>query len=153
MQQGRRRPWTVAGMLLVPVLVAACGGSEEQASDAEQANDAAVIEQVKGTDVTRVILTAEAAQRLGIRTATVRSDGSGTKRTVIPYDAVLYDPDGKPWTYTNPKPLVFQRTDIRVDRIDGDSAILAKGPSVGTAVVTVGSTEIWGVEYGGIEED
>jgi hypothetical protein len=31
--------------------------------------------------------------------------------------------------------------------------ILSGGPPVGTPVVTVGSAEIWGVEYGGIEED
>ena len=37
-------------------------------------------------------------------------------------------------------------------RIDGERAILAKGPAPGTAVVTVGATELWGVEYGGIEE-
>ena len=40
-----------------------------------------------------------------------------------------------------------------VDRIDGERAILAKGPAPGTAVVTVGATELWGVEYGGIQED
>ena len=39
------------------------------------------------------------------------------------------------------------------DSTDGDKVILSGGPPVGTPVVTVGSTEIWGVEYGGIEED
>jgi hypothetical protein len=48
---------------------------------------------------------------------------------------------------------VFQRADITVDRIEGERAILAKGPAPGTAVVTIGATELWGVEYGGIEED
>ncbi len=57
------------------------------------------------------------------------------------------------WTYTSPEHLVFQRQDISVARIDGDSAVLTSGPPVGTVVVTVGATEIWGVEYGGIEED
>ena len=51
------------------------------------------------------------------------------------------------------QPLVFERADITVDRIDGERAILAKGPAPGTAVVTVGATELWGVEYGGIQED
>jgi hypothetical protein len=31
--------------------------------------------------------------------------------------------------------------------------LLTKGPVVGTKVVTEGATEIWGVEYGGIQED
>jgi hypothetical protein len=95
-------------------------------------------------------LTAEAARRLDVQTVAARSDG---KRTVIPYAAVLYDPDGRTWTYTSPEQLVFVRKDISVDRIDGDSAILTAGPSPGTAVVTVGADELWGVEYGGIEED
>jgi hypothetical protein len=108
---------------------------------------------VKGSDVIRVTMTAEAAKRVGVETVEVRSDPSGASRTVIPYDAVLYDPTGETWTYTSPKPLVYERADINVVRIDGDSAILDQGPPVGTSVVTVGATEIWGVEYGGIEED
>ena len=63
------------------------------------------------------------------RPAAAESDGGNT---VIPYSAVLYDPDGAAWTYTNPKPLVFVRADITVNRIDGERAILAKGPAPGT---------------------
>ena len=95
-------------------------------------------------------MTADAAKRIDVKTAAVKSDGGDT---VIPYSAVLYDPDGATWTYTNPKPLVFVRADITVKNITGESAILTKGPAPGTAVVTLGATELWGVEYGGIEED
>jgi multidrug efflux pump subunit AcrA (membrane-fusion protein) len=97
-------------------------------------------------------LTAEAARLLGVRTERVRSEGAAG-HTVIPHDAVLYDADGGTWTYTSPNPLVYQRADIRVARIDGVSAILTRGPPAGTRVVTAGATEIWGVEYGDIEED
>jgi hypothetical protein len=31
--------------------------------------------------------------------------------------------------------------------------VLSRGLTAGTRVVTEGATEIWGVEYGGIEED
>ncbi len=136
-------------LVVVPLVLTACGGTAAE----EATGDSAVVERVKGSTVARVRLSEEAAQRLDIHTTPVRSDGSGTRRLVIPYAAVLYDPDGTTWTYTNPSPLVYQRQDISVDRIDGDSVILSKGPPVGTAVVTVGATEIWGVEYGGIEED
>lgn len=139
----------VAALLVLPLLLTACGGVGGE----ETAQPPAVAEQLKGTDVTRVTLTAEAAKRLDVHTATVRSDGTDAHRLVIPYDAVLYDPNGDTWTYTSPKPLVFQRVDISVARIDGNSAVLTKGPVIGTPVVTVGATEIWGVEYGGIEED
>ena len=106
------------------------------------------------TGLNRVVLTQDAAKRLDIRTTPVgRTRVHGVQRSVIPYSAVLYDKDGATWTYTSPKRLVFTRQDIDVDRIEGSSAFLTKGPSVGTRVVTVGATELWGVEYGGIEED
>jgi hypothetical protein len=130
----------------VPVLVAACGGSSEE----DATESPAAVQQIKGTELNRVTLTEEAAKRLDVQTTAARSRGG---RVVIPYAAVLYDPDGKTWTYTSPKHLVFVRKDISVDRIDGDSALLTAGPSPGTTVVTVGADELWGVEYGGIEED
>ena len=140
------RRFFIVGMLLVTVVLSACGGTaQEDASESP-----AAVEQIKGTELNRVTLTPEAAKRLDVQTVAARSAG---KRTVIPYAAVLYDPDGRTWTYTSPEQLVFVRKDINVDRIDGDSAILTAGPSPGTAVVTVGADELWGVEYGGIEED
>jgi ABC-type oligopeptide transport system substrate-binding subunit len=144
------RGWwvTVAALLAVPLLLAACGGT---ATD-EAGVDSASVEQVKGTDIMRVKLTADAAKLLGVRTERVRSESAGS-RTVIPYDAVLYDPDGGTWTYTSPKHLVYQRADIRIARIDGVSAVLTRGPPAGTQVVTAGAPEIWGVEYGDISED
>jgi hypothetical protein len=141
-----RIPLAVAVLIGIGVLVlAGCGGSGDEA-----ASEPATVEAIAGTDLSRVILTSEAAERLDVQTAPVRNQAG--KRTV-PYSAVLYDPNGQTWTYTSPKHLVFVRQDISVDRIDGDVAILSAGPRPGTAVVTVGAPEIWGVEYGGIEED
>jgi hypothetical protein len=106
------------------------------------------------TGLKRVVLTAPAARRLDIRTARVgRAIASGRARPTIPYSAVLYDANGDTWTYTSPKPLVFVRHDIRVATVDGEHAILTAGPRPGTRVVTVGSAELWGIEYGEIEED
>jgi hypothetical protein len=144
----KRRGWMAlaAAVFVLPLLLTACGGSAAE----EDATPPAVTEQVKGTDIIRVKLTAEAAERIGVKTVKVGSTSAGV---VIPYDAVLYDPDGNAWTYTNRRPLVFQRQDVTVAAVHGDRAILSKGPAVGTPVVTTGATEIWGVEYGGIEED
>jgi hypothetical protein len=139
----------VVGVLFavaVLVLLAACGGSSEE----DATESPAAVQQIKGTELNRVTLTEEAAERLDVQTTAARGRGG---RVVIPYAAVLYDPDGKTWTYTSPKHLVFVRKDISVDRIDGDLALLRAGPSPGTTVVTVGADELWGVEYGGIEED
>ena len=147
----RRRPriWALMPVLVViPLIAAACEGSNGE----EDTASPAVVQPIKGTNSNRIILTRDAAKRLGIHTAAVRSGNAGTRQTVIPYDAVLYDTSGGGWTYTNPKPLVFQRAEIRIAEIEGNNAILASGPPVGTPVVTVGAPEIWGVEYGGIED-
>jgi len=74
--------------------------------------------------------------------------GTGTARKIIPYAAVIYDPQGATWVYTNPEPLVFVRQPIVVDYIKGESAILLEGPSAGTVVVTVGAAELFGTETG-----
>lgn len=149
MKRGRT-PWlaTMLALLAIPLLATACGGTSAEEASAEPA----VAEQVPGTDIIRVKLTADAAERLGVKTVPVRSDPASS-RAEIPYAAVLYDPDGSTWTYASPARLVFQRKDITVARIRGDAAVLSRGPRVGTVVVTAGATEIWGVEYGGIEED
>jgi hypothetical protein len=68
---------------------------------------------------------------------------------VVPYAAVIYDPEGKTWVYTEPKPLTFVRAPVSVAYIDGDLAVLSEGgPADGTAVVTVGVPELYGTELG-----
>jgi hypothetical protein len=143
----RSKGFVPAVVIGIALLGAGCG----DASDEDVAAEPATTQAIAGTDFTRVILTSDAAKRIGVRTAPARrTEGH---RTVIPYDAVQYDANGDTWTYTSPKHLVFVRHDITVERIDGDRAILSAGLDSDTPVVTVGATEIWGVEYGGIEED
>ena len=74
--------------------------------------------------------------------------GSGAQQKIVPYAAVIYGLKGETWVYTNPEPLVFVRQSVSVDYIEGDLAILSKGPSAGTAVVTVGGAELYGAETG-----
>lgn len=74
--------------------------------------------------------------------------GDGGPRKVVPYAAVLYGVHGETWVYTNPEPLIFVRSPITVDYIDGDMAVLSEGPAVGTAVVTLGAAELFGTETG-----
>ena len=73
---------------------------------------------------------------------------SGSRRSIVPYASVMYDLQGNTWTYTNPEPLVYVRHPITVEYIDGDLAVLLDGPPAGTAVVTVGAAELFGVESG-----
>jgi hypothetical protein len=159
MQHSRR--WNVAVLLLVAALALGVSACREQAAEEEAgASDAVKVEPVEGTDLSRVILSQEAAERLGIETENVREEkvaataggGKAVTRKVIPYAAVLYDEQGDTWTFTSPNPLTFLRQKISVDYIQGDSAVLAKGPAAGVAVVTVGSAELLGAELGVGEE-
>ena len=131
----------------------AFGGSSGGSTDEEEAQPAVV--EPTGTDgVSRVVLSQRAAERLNVETAPVTSVRLNRRvRGAIPYTAVIYDTNGDAWTYTSPEPLVYVRQDVEVVRVRGGEAILAHGPPTGTSVVTVGQVELWGVEYGEIEED
>ena len=136
-----------AGLVLIAgvVSLSACGEAStgydyETASHHEPAK----LEPIKGTDVQRVIFDAEAAKRVGLKTAQIRQDG---QETVIPYDAVIYGADGNTYAYTAPEPRTFVRQEISIDHVDGESAMLSDGPPAGTEVVTVGAAEVYGTEF------
>jgi hypothetical protein len=130
--------------------LSACSDTSSKAA----AEEASSVEPIKGTDLNRVTLSAKSAERLGIETGTVRTKrlADGKQRKVIPYASVVYTPNGRAFTYTSPEPRVFVRRFIVVDSIKGGEAILSHGPPAGMSVVTVGSQELFGVEYE-VEED
>jgi hypothetical protein len=137
----KRACMLVSVVIVVPLLLAACSGSAEDA-----ASEPATVEPVDGTDLSRVTLTREAADRLDIQTASV--EGGAGRRMVMPYAALVYSPTGETFAYTNPEGLTFVRAEVVVDRIDGDRAVLSKGPVPGTKVATVGVAELYGAESG-----
>jgi hypothetical protein len=149
--------WMIAILLIIVCLqLSACvqtPASSARKEDGDDTDAPAKVELLGGTDLNRVILSAEAAKRLDIQTTPVRdAQVGGTQRKVVPYSAVLYDLHGETWVYTNPEPLTFVRARISVDYIDGDLAVLSDGPPSGTAVVTVGASELYGTEFeGGLE--
>jgi hypothetical protein len=138
MPHGRRR---MAGALVVcGVLLSACAHVSEEE---EALNQPATLEAIDGSDVSRITLTEQAAERVDIQAVPVVDARSGT---AIPYAAVFYTADGETWTYTNPEPLTFVRVPIVVDRIRGDRAFLSDGPPSGMQVVTQGASELYGTE-------
>jgi hypothetical protein len=153
----RPNRWLVAGLIAASMGLPGCAttAAEEAAAGGE---DAATVVAVEGSDLSRVILKPEAAERIGVRTEQVRLapatvtatvTGAGAAAlTVIPAAALLYDKDGKTWAFTSPEPLTFVRQAVTVSRIAGDVVVLRSGPAVGTAVVTVGAAELLGAEYG-----
>ena len=136
-----------AGLVLIAgvVSLSACGEASS-GYDYETATHhvPAKLEPIKGTDVQRVIFDAEGAKRVGLQTAPIRQNG---QETVVPYDAVIYTPDGSEYTYTAPKPLTYVRQEIEIKRVDGDSVVLSDGPPAGTEVVTVGAAQVYGTEF------
>jgi hypothetical protein len=142
------RFWFIALVLtgaLGAVLISQVVADEYSATDAPPSK----VEPIEGTELSRVILSEKAAQRLAVATTPVAEDtlDDGTRK-IIPYAAVIYSPNGDTWTYTSPEPHVFVREAIEVERIDGDRAILTDGPPPGTEVVTVGAVELLGAELG-----
>lgn len=137
----RVRRALVAAPIIPAVMLSACAGTVADAYVVEE--QPAHVEQIAGTDQVGVVLTARAAERLGIRTVPVRQDGSGL---VVPSSAVFVDIDGGWWVYTSTDPQVFVKHEIAIEREDGGQAFLSSGPPVGTEVVTVGVAELSGVE-------
>jgi hypothetical protein len=128
---------------LAAFLLAACSQGEVAGIVSE--DPPVHVEKNEATGLSLLTLSAKAAERLGIATGAVSAAGAGT---AIPYAALVYDKAGKTWVYTNPQGRDFIRQEIEVERIEGDLAFLSSGPPVGTAVVTVGPAELWGVDTG-----
>lgn len=138
-----------AKTLLLAALVAATlalAGCARRAQAAERHEPATVVH-AADDGPTLVILTARAAERLGVRTTPV-ARGSAPAGLVVPYSALLYGTDGTTWVYTSPEPLTFTRVGVEVVEIDGDLALLSAGPPPGTDVVQVGAAELFGTEFG-----
>jgi hypothetical protein len=134
--QHRRQALVV--LFVASLGLSGCGTSSEPAP--------APADEAAGTNPLEVTVSAKAAERLGIKTTEVKGTPAG--RTSVPYAAVLYDAQGDTWVYATSKQDVFVRTQVRVDRIDGDVALLLDGPPSGTSVVTVGLAELFGAETG-----
>jgi len=115
--------------------------------------DPSHMESIENSDLSKLILTEKAVERLSIMTAAVteellaESSGEHNTKKVVPYASVIYDALGSVWVYTNPEPLVYIRNEIKVDFIEGDKAYLLEGPPFGTTVVTQGAAELYGTEY------
>ena len=130
-------------LLLIVIFLAIPLSACAPAAAPEEETKPVTLEPVTGTDLNRLTLTEDAAKRLDIQMADVHEvDG----KMVVPYASILYEANGNTWVYVNVAPLVFVRQAIVIDSINGDDAILSKGPDSGSTVVTVGAAELYGSE-------
>lgn len=135
-------PRKLAATLLVASFAAAgCGGADAGTVDEKPIT----LEQIEGEEIWRLELSAQAADRLDIQTGTVERVG---ETFAVSRAAVIIDPTGLYWVYTNPEPLVYVRQELRSVREEGEQAYFEDGPPVGTAVVTTGVPELYGAEFG-----
>jgi hypothetical protein len=138
----RRVLLTGVVLVLAAMPLSAC---KEVETESSVGYEPAKLQPVKGEDddASLVTFTAEAAERTKLQTARVGHDGA---RLVVPYAALVYDEEGKTLVFTSPKRLSFLRAAVKVVRVEGDHVLLSKGPPAGTAVVTVGTAEVYGAE-------
>jgi hypothetical protein len=122
-----------------------------QKKDIPKKNEPAYIEHIEGSELSRVILTQKAVDRLNITTTALYEEiilqNPNKLRKVVPYSAVIYDKYGNTWVYTNPESRVYVRHKINITKIEGSKAFLSEGPAVGTKVVKVGAAELYGAEF------
>jgi len=136
---------TLAVLVFVALLLSACGGGQDAAMEKVEPSR---VEPIAGSKFSRLILTEKAVQRLDIQTTPVEMREMESQHLAVPYAAIMYGLEGDAWVYTNPEPLVYIREAIVIDYIEGDWVALVEGPEVGTSVVTVGASLLYGAEVG-----
>lgn len=146
----RNSGWTLALLITAsslaasPVLAGGGGKSLGKASGVVPAT----VEDIPGSKLKRVTITERAAERIDLKTDTVREETMGESRfKVVPYSSLIYDPHGHTWVYTVPAPRTFVRAPVDVETVKGDDVFLKSGPAVGTVVASVGVAEIYGTEF------
>jgi multidrug efflux pump subunit AcrA (membrane-fusion protein) len=99
---------------------------------------------IEGTDLNRVELADEIAEKIDLQTDQVRGNG---KQKIVPHTALIYNPDGEVFVYTNPAPETYIRAPVKVSRAIDDRVVLDDGPPTDTVIVTVGAAELLATEY------
>ena len=70
----------------------------------------------------------------------------------VPRASLVRDIHGNTWVYVKTGDHAFSRRLIMVDRIVGDLAVVASGKlKPGDKVVTAGTAELFGAEFGGFK--
>ena len=134
-----------AALVPVCVLLALTGCRDLATEEEEGGYEPAVVEPIEGSDLSRVILTEDAARRIHLETSTATERGN---RVVVPESAIWVDVAGAEWVYTEPEPLVFQRAHVVVERYRDGRAFLDEGIEAGDEVVSVGVPQLIGSEFG-----
>ena len=141
-----RRTAAFAALLMTGGLaVAGCAAAAGSPAGPAVVEQPAVLQEGKDGAPAVVRLSPQAEQRLAIRTTPVTAAAGAL---VVPYGAVVYEPDGSSWAYVQIGQRSFQRRPLTIASIAGELVTLSSGPAAGTLVVTQGAAELVGVETG-----
>lgn len=141
----RTRPRVASALLIsvfaIPALAGCGSGSPAPARQIPPAR----MERAGNGGVLSVVLTPLGARRIGIQTAPAVARG---KKILVPFQALLYEPDGRTVVYTRTGADTYTRQFITVAAISGDQVVVSQGLPAGAQVVTVGAEELLGVQNG-----
>jgi len=139
--------FALVASVVLAVVSMGLGGCAQVATEASDLDSPVSLRPVDGTDLKEVTFTPEAVEDLAIASAPLQAK-SGSSQVVVPLAAVFYDSQGAAWVYIVKSPGVYVRAPIAIDRMTGQEAHASSAPPVGTQVVVVGATEIYGAETG-----
>jgi hypothetical protein len=143
------KPSSSARGFFMVLVIAGLTGCAHTASTSAPPPPPARMEHIGHSQSLSVVLTPLGARRIGIKTAQAVASGP---LVVIPYGALLYEPDGQAAVYVRVSALVYTRRFVTVSAVSGDRVLLASGLQPGTDVVTQGGEELLGVQNGvGVE--
>jgi hypothetical protein len=136
------------GLLAAVALAGLAGCGPAPSRTAAQAPPARM-ERIGPSQTLSVVLTPLGARRIGIETAQAVADGP---LIVIPYSALLYEPNGQTAVYVKVSALVYTRQFVTVSTVNDNKVMLTAGLQPGTEVVSRGGEELLGVQNGvGVE--
>jgi hypothetical protein len=138
-----RSPRALLAGLALTVVGLTVAGCQEVASNLVESQPYK-IEPIEGTDLNRITLADEIAEKIDLQTTQVQ--GNGTQKTV-PHTSLIYNPDGDVFVYTVPEPQTYIRAPVTVSRAVDDQVLLSEGPPIDTVIVTVGAAELLATEY------
>lgn len=109
----------VAALALVAVTSLLSGCQEAEVASYSSGYEPSHVKQVADSDAPEVTFTKIGAEQVDLTTVPASQVGG---QTVVPYAALIYDGQGAPHVYTATDDLTFLRTQVTVDRIEGDES-------------------------------
>ena len=133
-------------IIVVGLLVPACAEAKS-ADKSSGLEEPASLEAIEGSDIQRVILTADAVERLDLQTAPVEAGASGHATTIPqPPSSTGSRARRGPTRTPSRSPTCVSRSPSTASK--ARSRTCSDGPEPGTQVVTLGAPELFGVESG-----